>query len=39
MSFRLSGDQTGFWQPIEAGSERDPPQPGTGIFRSRLPSE
>src|SRR2546425_5251260 len=39
MSFRPSGDQTGFWQPIEVGLERGPPQPGTGIFRSPLPSE
>src|SRR6266536_4189744 len=39
MIFRPSGDQTGFWQPMEAGSERGPPQPGTGIRRSPVPSE
>src|SRR5262245_47009442 len=39
MIFRPSGDQTGFWQPMEAGSERGPQQTGTGIRSSSLPSE
>src|SRR3954470_17615639 len=39
MIMRPSGDQTGFWQPIEVGLERGPPQPGTGILRNPLPSE
>src|SRR6266571_711897 len=38
MSLRPSGDQTGFWHPIDAGSERRPPQPGTGICRRPVPA-
>src|SRR3954469_21510016 len=37
--FVPSGDQRGLKQPTDAGSDRAPPQPGIGIFRSPLPSE
>src|SRR5690348_9800361 len=36
--FLPSGDQPGPKQPIVAGSEAAPPQPGIGIWRSPLPS-